>query len=290
MRPTALERTSAFYELTKPGITRLVLVTTAAAFYLASRGAFDFLLLIHTLIGTGLAASGTNALNQWVEREADKQMRRTEKRPLPSGRLQSLEAALFAWGISIAGLIYLVAFVNVTTAVIVALSLSSYVFVYTPLKKKTWVSTVIGAVPGALPILAGWTATGRALTPGAWALFAIMFAWQMPHFYALAWIYREDYGRAGFQMLTVVDATGKRAARHSVLFAAALIPISILPAVFGVAGNVYMVGAVALGAVFVVLAANMLRKPTERLAWRLFTGSIIYLPVLLLLMVVDKMR
>jgi heme o synthase len=289
MRPRILERTSAFYELTKPGITRLVLVTTAAAFYLASIGSFDFLLLIHTLIGTGLAASGTNALNQWVEREADAQMRRTAKRPLPSGRLRSMEAAAFAWGISVAGLIYLVAFVNVTTAVIVALSLSSYVFVYTPLKKKTWVSTVIGAVPGALPILAGWTATGRPLTPGAWALFAIMFAWQMPHFYALAWIYREDYGRAGFQMLTVVDATGKRAARHSVLFAAALIPISILPAVFGVAGNIYLVGAIALGAVFVVLAANMLRMPTERLAWRLFTGSIIYLPVLLLLMVVDKM-
>jgi protoheme IX farnesyltransferase len=289
MRPQILERTTAFYELTKPGITRLVLVTTAAAFYLASIGSFDFLLLIHTLIGTGLAASGTNALNQWVEREADAQMRRTAKRPLPSGRLHSVEAAAFAWGISVASLIYLVAFVNVTTAVIVALSLSSYVFVYTPLKKKTWVSTVIGAVPGALPILAGWTATGRPLTPGAWALFAIMFAWQMPHFYALAWIYREDYGRAGFQMLTVVDATGKRAARHSVLFAAALIPISILPAVFGVAGNVYLVGAIALGLVFVVLAANMLRMPTERLAWRLFTGSIIYLPVLLLLMVVDKM-
>jgi heme o synthase len=285
-----LERTTAFYELTKPGITRLVLVTTAAAFYLASRGSFDFLLLVHTLIGTGLAASGTNALNQWVERDADAQMRRTAKRPLPSGRLHSTEAGLFAWGISIAGMIYLVAFVNVFTAVIVALSLSSYVFVYTPLKKKTWVATVIGAVPGALPILAGWAATGRPLTAGAWALFAIMFAWQMPHFYALAWIYREDYGRAGFQMLTVVDATGKRAARHSVLFAAALIPISVLPAVYGIAGNVYMVGAVALGVIFVALATNMLRKPTERLAWRLFTGSIIYLPVLLLLMVADKMR
>ncbi|MGQ0562689.1 MAG: heme o synthase [Gemmatimonadota bacterium] len=285
-----MQRTAAFYELTKPGITRLVLVTTAAAFYLASRGAIDVLLLLHTLVGTGLAASGTNALNQWAERDADARMRRTAMRPLPSGRLHSLEAAAFAWAISLLGLFYLIAFVNLTTTLIVGLSLTSYVFIYTPLKKKTWTSTLIGAVPGALPMLAGWTATGRPLTPGAWALFAIMFVWQMPHFYALAWIYREDYGRAGFKMLTVVDATGKRAARHTLWFAAALIPISILPALLGIAGDIYMIGAVALGIGFVLLAGRMLFSPNERLAWRVFTASIIYLPVLLLLMVVDKMR
>jgi heme o synthase len=260
MRPIVLDRATAFYELTKPGITRLVLVTTAAGFYLASRGSIDLPLLLHMMLGTALAASGTNALNQWVERDADAQMRRTANRPLPSGRLTSMQAVLFAWGISIAGLAYLTAFVNVTTAAIVALSLSSYVFVYTPLKKKTWWSTVIGAVPGALPILAGWTATGQPVSWAAIALFGIMFAWQMPHFYALAWIYREDYGRAGFQMLTVVDSTG----------------------------DVYLIGAVLLGAAFLFMALGMLRKPNERLAWRLFTGSIVYLPVLLLLMVVDK--
>jgi heme o synthase len=290
MYPIALSRSSAFFELTKPGITRMVLVTTAAGFYLASRGTFDFVLFLNTLLGTALAASGTNALNQWVERDADRHMNRTSSRPLPSGRLTSMEAVAFAWAISIIGMAYLAVLVNITTAVVVALSLSSYVFVYTPLKKKTWFSTVIGAVPGALPILAGWTATGRPISAGAWALFAIMFVWQMPHFYALAWIYREDYGRAGFQMLTVVDKTGRRAGRHTLLFAAALIPISILPTVFGVAGYIYFAGALALGIAFLIVASGMLNKPNEKIAWRVFTGSIIYLPILLLLMVADKMR
>lgn len=290
MRLTLRERATAFYDLTKPGITRLVLVTTAAGFYLATRGAMDLLLLLHTLIGTAMAASGTNALNQWAERTHDAQMRRTANRPLPSGRLGSTEAAVFAWGISIVGMIYLSLLVNILTAAVVALSLSSYVFVYTPLKRKTWISTVIGAVPGALPILAGWTASGEPVTVGAWALFAIMFAWQMPHFYALAWIYREDYGRAGFRMLTVVDGTGVRAARHTLYFTALLIPISIVPSLVGVAGPVYLAGAVVLGVAFLVLTTGMLRQPTERVAWRIFTGSIVYLPILLLLMVLDKVR
>lgn len=290
MQVTALERSRAFYDLTKPGITRLVLVTTAAGFYLATKGAIDLGLLLHTLFGTALVSSGTNALNQWWERDADANMRRTAHRPLPSGRLTSSEAFYFAWGISIVGLIYLSIFVNIATAVVVALSLSSYVFVYTPLKRKTWVSTLIGAVPGALPILAGWTASGQPVgAAGAWALFAIMFAWQMPHFYALAWIYREDYGKAGFRMLTVVDGTGARAARHTTLFTAVLIPISVLPTLLGIAGRIYFVGAIALGLAFLLLTTGMLRKPNERVAWRIFTGSIVYLPLLLLLMVVDKM-
>jgi protoheme IX farnesyltransferase len=178
--------------------------------------------------------------------------------------------------------------VNLATAIVVAVSLSSYVFIYTPLKRKTWVSTLVGAIPGALPILAGWTASGQPLSAGAWALFAIMFAWQMPHFYALAWIYREDYGRAGFRMLTVVDGTGARAARHTLMFTAALIPISLLPTMLGIAGDIYLFGALALGFGFLVLTTGMLRKPNERIAWRIFTGSIICLPILLLLMVVDK--
>lgn len=290
MRPDARTRATAFYDLTKPGITRMVLVTTAAGFYLAARGAIDLLLLFNTLLGTAMAASGTNALNQWVERTQDAQMRRTASRPLPSGRLRSTEAVVFAWSISLIGMLYLTVFVNLATALVVALSLSSYVFIYTPLKRKTWISTPIGAVPGALPILAGWTASGQPVTAGAWALFAIMFAWQMPHFYALAWIYREDYGRAGFRMLTVVDGTGVRAARHTLYFAAALIPISVLPTLLGIAGDVYMIGALALGVGFLLLTTGMLRKPSERVAWRIFTGSIIYLPILLLLMVIDKVR
>lgn len=286
---TQLSKAPAYYELTKPGITRLVLVTTAAGFYLAGGAALDLLLLFNTLLATALVASGTNALNQWVERDADSHMRRTEGRPLPSGRLCSREAFIFAWLISIAGLAYLAAFVNILTAVVVGFTLSSYVFIYTPLKKKTWLSTLIGAVPGALPIIAGWTATGRPLNAAAWALFGIMFVWQMPHFFALAWIYREDYRRAGFQMLTVVDGTGSRAAMQTLLFAAVLIPISMLPTSLGLTGNFYLAGAVILGAAFLALTVVMQRGgPNEKMAWRVFTGSIIYLPILLLLMVFDK--
>ena len=289
MQSTAWTKASAYYELTKPGITRLVLITTAAGFYLASRGAIDWLLLLNTIFGTALVASGTNALNQWSEREADALMRRTANRPLPSGKLDSRSAFVFAWLIAIVGMIYLAVFVNIATAIVVAISLSSYVFIYTPLKRKTWVSTLIGAVPGALPILAGWTASGRPLTAGAWALFAIMFAWQMPHFYALAWIYRDDYRNAGFQMLTVVDGTGRRAARHTMMFAAALIPISILPTVFGLTGVVYLIGALILGLGFTALTFQMFSEgPSEKVARKVFLGSIVYLPVLLFLMVVDK--
>lgn len=287
MNTNFFSKTSAFFELTKPGITRMVLVTTAAGFYLAGGGAFA--LLLHTLLGTALAASGTNALNQWVERDADAKMRRTAQRPLPAGRLSSREALAFATLISLLGLVYLLVFVNLLTASVVAFTLTSYVFVYTPLKRKTWLSTVVGAVPGALPIVAGWTATGQTINAVAVTLFGIMFVWQMPHFFALAWIYREDYGRAGFQMLTVVDRSGVRAARQGALFAAALLPISLLPTLLGLTGAIYFVGAAVLSVGFLGLAGLMhVRGPNERLAVRLFTGSIIYLPVLLVLMVIDK--
>lgn len=283
-------KAAAFYELTKPGIVRLVLVTTAAGFYLAGGASQNLLLMINALVATALVAGGTNALNQWVERDSDANMRRTAQRPLPSGRLTSQEAFIFAWAISLIGLVYLAVFVNMLTTFVVGFTLSSYVFIYTPLKRKTWVSTVIGAVPGALPILAGWTATGRPLNASAWTLFAIMFVWQMPHFFALAWIYREDYRRAGFQMLTVVDSTGARAAWQAVVYAAILIPISLLPTLFGLAGMIYLVGALILGLGFVVPTVLMLvRGPSEKIAWRTFFASIIYLPLLLFLMVIDKL-
>jgi protoheme IX farnesyltransferase len=277
------------YELTKPGITRLVLVTTAAGFYLAGGASSSLLTFINALFATALVASGTNALNQWWERDADAHMRRTAQRPLPSGRVSSREAMLFAWGISIVGLVYLALFVNTLTAFVVGFTLGSYVFIYTPLKRKTWYSTLIGAVPGALPIIAGWTATGRPLNEAAWALFGIMFLWQMPHFFALAWIYREDYRNAGFQMLTVVDSSGTRAAWQALLYTAALIPISLLPTVFGLTGVVYLAGAVVLGVGFLLPTILMLmRGPSEKFAWRTFIASIVYLPTLLLLMVIDK--
>src|SRR5688500_12052456 len=281
----SLSKASAFYELTKPGITRLVLVTTAAGFYLAGGSASSLLTFVNALIATALVASGTNALNQWFERDADANMRRTSQRPLPSGQLTSREAVLFAWGISLIGLVYLAVFVNMLTAFVVGFTLGSYVFIYTPLKKKTWVSTLIGAVPGALPIIAGWTATGRPLNAAAWALFAIMFVWQMPHFFALAWIYREDYRNAGFQMLTVVDATGSRAAMQAALYTAVLIPISILPTAFGLTGMIYLVGALVLGIAFLFPTLLMVfRGPNNKFAWRTFIASIAYLPLLLFLM------
>ncbi len=280
---------SAYYELTKPGITRLVLVATAAGFYLAGGISSGLLLMLHALVATTLVASGTNALNQWFERDVDAHMRRTRIRPLPSGRLSSREAFLFAWGISIVGLLYLALFVNTLTAFVVGFTLGSYVFVYTPLKRKTWWSTLIGAVPGALPIVAGWTAAGKPLDATAWALFAIMFLWQLPHFLALAFIYREDYRKAGLQMLTVVDESGNRAAWQAMLYTAALLPVSLLPTAFGLTGMIYLVGALILGVAFLLPTILMIvRGPNEQFAWRTFGASIAYLPLLLILMVIDK--
>lgn len=281
-------RLGAFVEITKPGITRLVLVTTAAGFYLASRGSFDLIAFLNTLIGVALAASGAGALNQYVERDADALMRRTSQRPLPSGRLAEGEALWFALGLSGVGLAWLLLLVDPLTTALVAGSLISYIAVYTPLKKRTWLSTVVGAVPGALPILAGWTAGGGGLNARGLALFAILFVWQMPHFFALAWIYREDYMRGGFRMLTAGDPAGARTARQIVMYTAVLVPVSLLPTLFGVAGRFYLIGAMALGAMFFTLGVALVAQRTNRRAWRLFFGSVFYLPVLLILMVLDK--
>lgn len=281
-------RVRACYELTKPGITRMVLVTTAAGFYLASLGHIDFVLLLHTLIGTALAAGGCNALNQVAERHADARMRRTARRPLPSGRLSASEALLFATAFAIAGLLYLLVLVNGLTAALVALSITSYVFVYTPLKQRTWHATTLGAVPGALPILAGWTAAGGGIDAGGLGLFAILFFWQLPHFYALAWIYRDDYRAGGFRLLPHGDPTGRRLAAQVLLHGSLLVPVSLVPAWLGLTGSFYLGGAVALGLAYLALGTQLARHRTEQRAWRLFYGSITYLPALLILMVVDK--
>ncbi|MGH7507517.1 MAG: heme o synthase [Longimicrobiales bacterium] len=278
----------ACLELTKPGITRMVVLTTAAGFYLASRGRLDVVMLVHTLFGTALAASGAGALNQWVERGADALMRRTRRRPLPSGRLTSSEALAVAVGLSAFGLAYLLAFVNTATALVVAASVVSYVGVYTPLKRRTWLATVIGAVPGALPVLAGWTGAGAPLDAHAWAIFAVLFLWQMPHFYALAWIYRDDYVQGGFRMLTATDPAGSRTARQIVLFSLALIAASLLPYGLGRATALYVWGAVLLGGAFLALGLALAAERTDRRAWQLFFGSIVYLPALLLLLVLTK--
>jgi protoheme IX farnesyltransferase len=281
-------RAGALFELTKPGITRLVLITAAAGFYLGSPAAIDLVLLVHALVGIALAASGSGALNQYFERDADARMRRTARRPLPSGRVSAAQALVFAGGLAAAGVAYLLVFVNLLTAVVVGASALSYIFVYTPLKRRTWLATVIGAVPGALPILAGWVAAGAVPDARAWTLFGILFLWQMPHFFALAWIYRDDYVRGGFRMLTAFDVNGRRTARQIVLYTTALLLVSVLPTTLGLTGGLYLAGATILGAAFLGLGAALALRRSEQRAWRLFFGSVAYLPALLVLMVIDK--
>lgn len=287
-RPAPLRAVAAFYELTKPGITRMVVMTTAAGYYLAAATPLDVAGLLHTLLGTALAASGSLALNQYAEREIDRNMGRTCGRPLPSGRLAPATAALFGLLLSAVGLLYLVGFVNVLTAVLVAASILTYVVVYTPLKRRSWTATLVGAVPGALPVLAGWTAARGTIGAGGLALFAILFFWQMPHFYALAWMYRDDYRRAGFRLLTVDDVNGDRTVRHILGFTIALFAVSVLPTVLGVSGTIYLVGAIVLGAGFYALAHRFARERNDRNALRLFLGSVTYLPLLLALLVLDR--
>ena len=271
-----------FLELTKPRIVALVLVTVAAGFAAApTAGPASHLVLLHTLVGAALVAAGTNALNQVLERDVDARMTRTARRPLPSGRLRPAEAGWFAWGTGVMGIVYLAALVNATTALLAAVTLGSYVLVYTPLKRRSSVATLVGAVPGALPMLGGWTATGAALDGRAWALFWILFLWQLPHFLALCWLYRDDYARAGLRMLSVGDPDGRATFRQAALYALALVPTSLAPAAFGVAGRTYFVAVLVLSVVYLAAALAAAVTPSTRAARRLFTVSLAYLPLLL---------
>lgn len=280
--------TADLWRLTKPGITRLVLVTTAVGFYLGSTGGLDWVLLLHALVGTGLLAAGTNALNMYAERRVDAEMKRTSKRPLPAGRLDESTALVFSAGISLAGTLYLAALVGLLPALLGAAALLIYIFIYTPLKRRSWLCTVVGAVPGALPPMMGWTAATGRLDTLAWVLVGIVFLWQMPHFYAIGWLYRQDYARAGFPMLTVIDDGGERTARQIVLYTLALVAVSLLTTVMGLTGAIYFFGALTLGLAFLGLGIVLAFTRTGPNARRLFLGSVIYLPILLLLMVVDK--
>jgi protoheme IX farnesyltransferase len=266
-----------------------VLLTAAAGFYLGGGGGgVDLRLLLYTLLGTALVAAGTNAFNQVRERDADARMERTRRRPLPSGRVSPRAAAVFAALISGAGVVYLAVMVNLLTAGLAGLTLASYVLLYTPLKRTTPLNTLIGAVPGALPIVGGWTAAGGALGPAVLALFGILFLWQLPHFLALSWIYREDYRRGGFRMLAVEDPDGRRTAWVALMYAVTLVPVSLLPTLFGVTGRLYFFGALGLGLAYAAAAAVMMRTMTLPRAWRVFLVSVVYLPALLTLMVLDK--
>ena len=279
---------AAYLELTKPRITWLV-VFTAGAGFLAAAPVSNVVGLVHTLLGTAFVAGGTNALNQWWERDVDGRMRRTCRRPLPSGRLSARPALVFGVSIAAIGLAELLVFANLLTAALAALTLTSYVLVYTPLKRRTPLATLVGAVPGALPILGGWTAATGAVAPAAWALFGTLFLWQMPHFYALAWLYRDDYRRGGLAMISVFDADGRRTGRGALCYAAALVGVSVLPAAIGTAGGWYAAAALALGAWLLGAGAAFARHPEVRAARGLLLTSVIYLPLLLAFLVVDRL-
>jgi protoheme IX farnesyltransferase len=281
---------AVFSDLVKARLTTLVLLTTAVGFYSGWQGAINWVLFFNTLAATGLVAAGASALNQWLERDYDAKMLRTQSRPLPSGRLQPATVAIFGGITSVAGLIYLALAVNLLTSVIGAVTLISYVCIYTPLKRVTWLNTAIGAIPGALPPLMGWTAARNELSGEGWALFAILAFWQLPHFFAIAWIYRDQYAKAGFVMLPNVDSNGKQTGQQTVGNALALLMVSLCPFLLKMAGTVYLAGAVLLGVGFLICAIQFSRELTLSRARQLFLASIIYLPLLLALMVFDKVK
>jgi protoheme IX farnesyltransferase len=281
-------RTVDFLILTKPRVVLMVLVTTVVGYYLGSAGAPDYLRLLHTLLGTALAAAGTLALNQFLEREIDGRMERTRLRPLPDGRLQPAEALRFGAAITAAGVLYLLLAVGWLAALVTAFTVVLYLFAYTPLKLRTPLCLIVGAVPGALPPVTGWVAARGEFAMGAWVLFAILFLWQLPHTLAIARLYREDYARAGIRLLPVVDPDGTSTERQIVSGCLALLAVGLLPTLVGLAGPVYFFGALILGIGF--LGCGMLQafSPSTGAARRLLFASLLYLPILLALLALDK--
>ncbi len=276
-----------YLALTKPRITWLILMSTGIGYFFGSKNGWQLLTLLHTILGTGLIASGTAALNQWYEREADGKMKRTQTRPLPAGRLQSGKALTFAIVISVVGFVELFLEVNVLTGLLGLFTLLSYLFIYTPLKQRSPHSTTIGAIPGAMPPLIGYAAASATLNWDAWILFAILFLWQFPHFYAIAWMYREDYERAGIRMLPVVEPDGASTARGILWCSLALIPISLVPKFLSMTGNLYAMGALALGLVFLYAGWRISFDRTRQQARRVLLASVVYLPLLYGLMLFD---
>jgi protoheme IX farnesyltransferase len=278
-----------FVTLTKPRVNLLVLVTTIIGFHLGNgAGRADYALLFNTVVGTFLVASGAAAFNQVLERDVDAKMRRTMSRPLPDGRLTAREASWFAAALSATGLLQIGLGGNWLAAGIAAATLGSYALVYTPLKRVTSLATVIGAVPGALPPMIGWAAARGSVSLEAWVLFAIVFFWQMPHVLAISWIYREDYARGGVRVLPVEDPDGRSTAFQMVNYAAALIPVSLLPAIVGLAGRAYFAGAIVLGIGMLALAIRFAQDRTALRARRVFLGSLAYLPLLWVLMLANR--
>ena len=292
--PLAVDRRSGaaiadYVALTKPRLNFLVVATSAAGYYLGAAGTVDGGAMAEAVAGTALVAGGAAVLNQLYERDTDALMRRTRMRPLPAGRVVPADAGLFGAALSFGGLALLAARTNWLAAGLALTTLLVYLAVYTPMKRRTPAATLVGAVPGGLPVLIGWTASHGGVAIGGVALFAIVFLWQIPHFMAIAWLYRDDYGKAGFPMLPVIDPDGVRAGRHAVAYAAALVPVALVPTITGLAGTIYFVAAVLLGAGLLALAIRFWRARTDAAARALFFGSIVYLPLIWIVLVVDKL-
>ena len=285
---TLASRAHAYVALTKPDVSFLVLMTTAAGFYMGSRGAVDWLHLMQTVFATLLIAAGTATLNHYIERDSDRYMRRTASRPLPSGQLQPREALWFGVSLSVAGALDLYFTAGILASVLGILTSLSYLLAYTPLKKRTVWATAVGAFPGAIPPMIGWVAATGTLDRGAWLLFAILFLWQFPHFYAIAWMYREDYARAGILMLPVVDREGTRTFRQIILTAVALVGVSLLPAVMGLAGVHYFFGALVVSTALVQVCLWAASSRTNARAKWLMHATVLHIPVLLGLKIYDK--
>ena len=275
-------------ELVKARLTLLVLLTTAVGFYLGSESPINYMALFHVVFGTAAAAAGAAALNQWWERGDDALMRRTKMRPIPAGRMPPLQALLVGIVLSVFGIGYLAIVCNLLSAALAAITIAIYIFAYTPLKHASTANTAVGAIPGAIPPMIGWAAARGSIGAGAWSLFAIVFLWQLPHFFAIAWMYREDYSRAGFRMISGDDLSGERSASQSVFFCILLLVIAGLPGFLGIASFVYLAIELLLGGLFIAVAMRFLRMRTPSAARSLFIASIVYLPLLLGALVLTK--
>jgi protoheme IX farnesyltransferase len=281
-----------YLELTKPRITCFILMSTAIGFVcgMNAGGPWTWVTLLHTLIGTALIASGTAALNQWYERDADAKMDRTMDRPIPSGRVTAPHALLFAIVLSLAGFLDLWFGANLLTAALGLFTLASYLFLYTPMKQRSPHSTTVGAIPGAMPPLIGFAAASGTLNWDAWILYAILFLWQFPHFYAIAWMYRTDYARAGIRMLPVVEPDGESTSYRMLWFSLALLPVSVLPKFVSMAGNFYLAGALILGAIYIYASFRSVLDHSFIRARQVLLASVLYLPFLYGLLVLDRTR
>ena len=283
------ERLAAYVELTKPRITFLIVLTSAAGFCLGAKGGLDWVRFAHAMFGIALLSSVIATLNQYIERELDGRMRRTASRPLPAGKLAPTEALILGAGLTILAESYLALLVNPLTALFGLSVIAGYLFMYTPLKTRTTLSTVVGAFPGAMPPLMGWTAASNEVSTGAWVLFAILFLWQFPHFLAIAWMYREDYGRAGIRMLPVVEPEGRITGQQIVAYTLMLLPVSLLPTMIGISGRVYFYGAIILGLLFLSSSITAALSKSRQQARRLLLASVLYLPLLFGLMVLNQL-